>query len=106
MTDCKTEDDNEIVKHTHDGGVSNDIMMIEEEIEKEELDHPEETHEGSPHSKAGLTVNNKSPQFGAAKVLNNFGQNLVVTAELHAQKHLHHPDTRALELPKEGSSTE
>ncbi|PSS08262.1 AT-rich interactive domain-containing protein [Actinidia chinensis var. chinensis] len=104
MKDCKTEDDNEIVKDTH-GGVSNDIMMIEEEIEKEELDHPEETHEGSTHSKAGLTGNNKSPQFEAAKVLNNFGQNLVATAELHAQKHLHHPDTRALELPKDGSST-
>ncbi|GFS37676.1 ARID/BRIGHT DNA-binding domain-containing protein [Actinidia rufa] len=104
MTDCKTEDDNEIVKDTH-GGVSNDIMMIEEEIEKEELDHPEETHEGSTQSKAGLTGNNKSPQFEAARVLNNFGQNLVATAELHAQKHLHHPDTRALELPKDGSST-
>ncbi|PSS21832.1 AT-rich interactive domain-containing protein [Actinidia chinensis var. chinensis] len=91
MTDWKTEDDNEMVKDTHGGGVSNDRMMIEAEIEKEELDHPEETHEGSPHSNAGLTRNNKSPPE-AAKVLNNHGQNIVATAELHAQKHLDHPE--------------
>ncbi|XP_057501227.1 AT-rich interactive domain-containing protein 6-like isoform X2 [Actinidia eriantha] len=106
MTDWKTEDDNEMVKDTHGGGVSNDRMMIEAEIEKEELDHPEETYEGSPHSNAGRTGNNKSPPFEAAKVLNNHGQNIVATAELHAQKHLDHPDTRGLELPKEGSSME
>ncbi|GFY94476.1 hypothetical protein Acr_09g0009220 [Actinidia rufa] len=92
MTDWKTEDDNEMVKDTHGGGVSHDRMMIEAEIEKEELDHPEETHEGSPHSNAGLTGDNKSPPFEATKVLNNHGQNIVATAELHAQKHLDHPE--------------
>ncbi|KAL7207128.1 hypothetical protein ACSBR2_019757 [Camellia fascicularis] len=102
MVDSNTDDNKDTVKDTHDGRVTNDITMIDTEVEKEELSYLEEeedTHLGNKDS---------SPQFQATQVenkeslLRDLKQNPVVATaqELHSEKGPHYPNVK---LPKEGS---
>ncbi|CAL5376875.1 unnamed protein product [Camellia sinensis] len=103
MVDSKTDDNKDTVKDRHDGRVTNDITMIDTEVEKEELSYLEEeedTHLGNKDS---------SPQFQATQVenkesiLRDLKQDPVVATaqELHSEKGPHYPNVK---LPKEGSS--
>ncbi|KAI8027518.1 AT-rich interactive domain-containing protein 3 [Camellia lanceoleosa] len=88
MVDSKTDDDKDTVKDTHDGRVTNDITMIDTQVEKEELSYLEE--EGDTH----LGNKDSSPQFRATQVenkeslLRDLKQNPVVATaqELHSEK--------------------
>ncbi|KAL6963562.1 hypothetical protein U1Q18_034573, partial [Sarracenia purpurea var. burkii] len=82
MTGCKTGDSKEGVTDAHDC-VSDDIMMIDAGVEKEELSYTEETHPGNNHSprynaNGRLAGNKESPNKGCSLVEKSYVEPSVV----------------------------
>uniref|UniRef100_A0A5B7BMY5 Putative AT-rich interactive domain-containing protein 6-like isoform X2 n=1 Tax=Davidia involucrata TaxID=16924 RepID=A0A5B7BMY5_DAVIN len=68
MTDCKMEDNKEIVEDTRDAVDDDMMMMVDAEVEKEESPHLE--NKELPHSKGTEVENVDSPHFEGLQVQN------------------------------------